>query len=135
VIVADARDRSLLVFDGDCAVCTRAADAAERGFGPTARAVAWQSLSPAELSALHLTEADVAGAAWWVDPTGRRERGHRAIARALQAAGGRRRLLGDLILLPVVRVLAAGLYRVVVVLRHAIPGSTRARGLPGPVGR
>ncbi len=47
-----------------------------------------------------LTRADVDGAVWTIEPSGRRLRGARAVARVLREMGGGWRLLGGLARLP-----------------------------------
>ena len=121
---------SVLVFDGDCGFCTAAAEWAAREFRHGERTEAWQLLGPDFLDQHDLSLDDVSGAAWWVDGSGGRERGHRAIARALMAGGGLRRVLGALILVPPVSWLAAGVYRMVVRWRHLLPGGTPACKVP-----
>jgi len=116
----------VLVFDGDCGFCTSSARWLERGFRHGERAEAWQLLGEEALARFGLTVADASQAAWWVDREGRRERGHRAAGRALEAAGGWRRGVGLLILAPPTSWLAAGTYRLVVRWRHLLPGGTPA---------
>jgi predicted DCC family thiol-disulfide oxidoreductase YuxK len=117
---------AVLVFDGDCGFCTSSARWLERGFRHGERAEAWQLLGDGALAELGLTTKDAKQAAWWVDREGRRERGHRAAGRALEAAGGWRRGAGRLILTPPTSWLAAGAYRLVVRWRHRLPGGTPA---------
>jgi len=121
---------SVLVFDGDCGFCTSAAKWAARAFHHGERAEAWQLLGPDFLDQHHLSLDDVRDAAWWVDGSGDRERGHRAIGRALTAGGGLRRVLGAFVLVPPVSWLAAGVYRVVVRWRYLLPGGTPACKVP-----
>jgi predicted DCC family thiol-disulfide oxidoreductase YuxK len=84
----------------------------------------WQK-APLELYSLSREQAGEA--AWWIEPSGRRHRGHRAIGQALVACGGGWSLAGRLLLLPppVAWVAALG-YRVVARLRHRLPGTTPA---------
>jgi predicted DCC family thiol-disulfide oxidoreductase YuxK len=119
-------EEAVLVFDGDCGFCTSAARWAAREFHHGERAEAWQLLGPVFLERHNLSLDDVTGAAWWVDGVGGRERGHRAVGRALMAGGGLRRVLGVFILFPPVSWLAAGVYRMVVRWRHLLPGGTPA---------
>ena len=71
------------------------------------QAVAWQHLSADQLERLGLTLDDVRRAAWWIDPSGGRSRGHLAIARALRAAHGWPSVVGQILLVPPFRWLAA----------------------------
>jgi len=116
----------VLIFDGDCRFCTAAADRAAAGWTRPAEAVAWQRLGEAGLLELGLTEADVRHAAYWVDGRGRRYRGHRAVAQALLAGSGGRRLAGAVLLVPPVSWLARSGYWVVARYRHRLPGATAA---------
>lgn len=127
-------DVPLLIFDGECRFCTWAAHFAQRRFRCGERAVAWQSLSPETLAAYELTVADVRAAAWWIDAVGTRERGHRAVGRALRAGGAWRGFLGWLCLRPPGSWLAAALYRIVVRVRAHLPGVTPACARASTVG-
>jgi hypothetical protein len=69
---------------------------------------------------------DVREAAWWVDGHGLRERGHRAVGKALLAGGGLRGAIGWLALTPPMSLVAAGIYRLVVRWRHLLPGGIPA---------
>jgi len=124
-VTGHARD-SVLIFDGDCGFCTTAARWAQRGFRRGERAEPWQSVGTQVLDSFGLTRHDVEQAAWWVDADRRRQRGHRAIGRALQAGGGWRRAAGWLVLTPPTSWLGAGIYRLVVRWRHRLPGGTPA---------
>jgi predicted DCC family thiol-disulfide oxidoreductase YuxK len=116
----------LLVYDGDCSFCSSSARwLTARWQGPE-QAVAWQHLSADQLERLGLTLDDVRCAAWWVDPTGRRSRGHLAIARALSAAHGWPSVVGHILLVPPFRWLAAGTYPLIARWRHRLPGGTPA---------
>ncbi|MGD0881133.1 MAG: NAD(P)H-binding protein [Acidimicrobiales bacterium] len=117
---------SILVFDGDCGFCTTAATWAARQFHRGERAEAWQLLGPEILDRHDLSLDDVTEAAWWVDDSGRRERGYRAVGMALLAGGAPRRMVGRLVFVPPVSWLAAGVYRMVVRWRHRLPGGTPA---------
>lgn len=119
-------DQSVLVFDGDCGFCTTAATWTSRRFSHGERAQAWQFLGDEFLEKHHLNSKDVGEAAWWVNDGGLRERGHRAVGRALVANGGLREIVGWLILTPPLSWLAAGVYRVAVRWRYRLPGGTPA---------
>lgn len=139
-MVAPAPERPpLLVFDGDCAFCTSCATWIARrwpeGEG-AARAVTAQGLGAAGLAGLGLTPAQAAAAAWWIDPDGRCWRGHMALARSLEAAGGMWGILGRLLHFVPARWVGAGVYRLVARTRHRLPGGTPAcRRPPAPAER
>jgi predicted DCC family thiol-disulfide oxidoreductase YuxK len=124
--VTPARDRPVLVFDGDCGFCTSCARFIER-LGPDAEVVAWQL---ADLDDLGVTEAQAAEAVRWVEPDGLVRSGHEAIAAALVAAGSVWGLAGRLLLLPGLSWVAARAYRLVAANRYRMPGGTPACALP-----
>lgn len=112
----------MLVFDGDCAFCTRCARFLER-IGPDAEIVAWQLT---DLDELGITEQQATEAVQWVEVDGRVRSGHEAIAATLSTAGGIWRVVGRALLLPGVSWLAARVYRLVADNRHRLPGGTPA---------
>ncbi len=99
----------VLVYDGDCAFCTRCADALRR-IGPDAEIVAWQL---ADLAELGITEQQAAAAVQWVEVDGTIRSRHEAIAAALVSAGRVWSIIGRAILLPGVSSVAARVYRLV----------------------
>lgn len=115
------------MYDGDCGFCTASAKWATADLPPPARLQPWQALDLAELG---LTVHDVTTAAWWFDAEGRRHRGSRAIARALAAGHGYRKLLGRLLLAPPVSWIAVPAYAVVARYRYRLPGGTDACRVP-----
>ncbi|MEI8126345.1 MAG: DCC1-like thiol-disulfide oxidoreductase family protein [Actinomycetota bacterium] len=117
---------AVLIFDGDCGFCTTAAGWATRGFRRGERAVAGQVLEGAFLDQHRLSLEDLGRYVWWVDESGVRESGHRAIGRALRAAGGLRMILGYLSTIPPTSWLAAIVYRLVARWRYRLPGGTPA---------
>jgi predicted DCC family thiol-disulfide oxidoreductase YuxK len=123
---------AVLIFDGECGFCTSAANWAGAKFRGGERTQAWQLLDAGALASLHLTRTEVEQAAWWVDRDGHRDRGHRAIGRALEAGGGWRRAVGSLVLAPPTSWLAAALYRPVVRWRHLLPGGACRLDYPLP---
>ena len=119
------RAKPVLVFDGDCAFCTRCARFLER-IGPDAEIVAWQLT---DLDELGITEQQAAEAVQWVEVDGRVRSGHEAIAATLNSAGRVWRIVGRALLLPGVSWLAARVYRLVANNRHRLPGGTSACAL------
>jgi predicted DCC family thiol-disulfide oxidoreductase YuxK len=116
------RERPVLVYDGDCALCTRCVRVLER-IGPDADIVAWQFSDLAELG---ITEEQAAAAVQWVEIDGTVRSGHEAIAAALSTAGRIWRTVGRTILLPGISWIAATVYRLVADNRYRLPGSTPA---------
>jgi predicted DCC family thiol-disulfide oxidoreductase YuxK len=117
-----ARERPVLVYDGDCGFCTTCARFLER-IGPDAEIVAWQLT---DLAALGVTEEQAADAVQWVAVDGTVRSGHEAIAAVLGAAGWIWRIAGRLIVLPGVSWLAARAYRLTADNRYRLPGGTPA---------
>jgi predicted DCC family thiol-disulfide oxidoreductase YuxK len=116
----------VLIYDGNCSFCSSAARWVSARWHGSQQAIAWQHLSEDELERLGLTRDDVRRAAWWIDPAGRRSRGHMAIARALRAAHGWPSAVGCILLVPPFRWLAAGAYPLIAHWRHRLPGGTPA---------
>ena len=126
----------ILIHDGDCAFCTRAARWIERRWrAGTARSVASQSLDDDALAGFGLTHTDVSEAAWWVAADGTTSRGDRAIAAALCAAPGWTHRLGRALSLPAIRALAPIGYALVAANRHRLPGATEACAAPPEIAR
>jgi predicted DCC family thiol-disulfide oxidoreductase YuxK len=117
-----ARERPVLIYDGDCGFCTTCARILER-IGPDADIVAWQLTDLAELG---LTEEQAAEAVQWVAVDGTVRSGHEAIAAVLSTAGRIWRIPGRLIVLPGVSWLAARAYRLTADNRYRLPGGTPA---------
>ena len=122
----------MLVYDGDCAFCTRAVDIALRRMKVACRAVPWQQV---DLAVLGLTQADVTDKVWWLEPDGTRVSGHRAVAAALRHGSPAFRPIGRLLDADQVTPFAAAGYDLVARNRHRLPGGTAACGVadgPGP---
>jgi predicted DCC family thiol-disulfide oxidoreductase YuxK len=116
------RERPVLLYDGDCAFCTRCAGLLER-IGPEAEIVPWQF---ADLAELGVTEDQATEAVQWVGSDGTVRSGHEAIAAALSGAGWFWRALGRALVLPGVSWVAARTYRLVADNRYRLPGGTPA---------
>ncbi len=114
----------VLVYDGDCGFCTAWAGRAATMLDGRARVVPWQQLEHDGLAGLGLTAEEAGDASWWVDGGGRRFGGAASVAKVLEASGGPRRPLGAAMGVPPVSWLAAGVYALVVRLRHRLPGAT-----------
>ncbi|WP_369136802.1 thiol-disulfide oxidoreductase DCC family protein [Modestobacter versicolor] len=116
-----------LVFDGDCAFCTRSADLARRALPPDVDVVAWQF---ADLAALGTTAARAQTEVLWVDRDGAVSGGAPAVARALRAAGLPWSVPGWVLTVPPVRWVAPFVYRLVAANRYRLPGGTPACRTP-----
>lgn len=114
---------SVLVFDGDCALCTSCAQWASKHVHATAEVIAYQH---ADLLNLGLTAEQCASALQYVDRGGRAHSGAAAVGRFLYEAGGRWRIVGAVLLLPGIRNLSQIVYRVIARNRHRLPGGTAA---------
>lgn len=121
------RDRAVLVYDGDCGICTKSAGFAARRLVPDAGVVAFQHT---DLDALGLTPEECERAVQWVRPSGRVTAGHLAIGDVLRAAGGWWAPLGWLAQIPPTSWLAAVIYRWIAANRHRLPGGTPACSMP-----
>lgn len=120
-------NRALLIYDGNCGVCSSWATWITKKWKEphTAEAVPCQWLSEADLQSLGLSTDDVKRAAWWVED-GQRSRGHAAVARSLVLVGSVWGLVGRLLLVPPVSWPAAVGYSVVSRYRYLFPGGTPA---------
>lgn len=113
----------LLVFDGDCAFCSRCATWVERKAGE--RAVVRPNHA-VDLPALGITPEQVGEEVWWVAADGTAHAGHRAVALAAWSTGGVGILAGRFLLLPGVGLVAGPVYRLIARNRHRMPGGTDA---------
>lgn len=118
---------SILVFDGDCAFCTRAASFITTRIRPGTDIRAWQTL---DLEPLGITEEQCSTAVQWVSDSRETRSGAAAITAMLREAGRGWAALGAFGELPGVRSLAAGTYRVVASNRHRLPGGGPACEMP-----
>lgn len=116
-----------LVFDGDCAFCTRCADVARRLLPADVQVVPWQFVDLAEIGvSAERAQTEVL----WVGRDGAVTGGAPAVARALRAAGRPWWLLGAVLAAPPIRWVAPFGYRLVAANRHRLPGGTAACRLP-----
>ena len=121
--------RPVLVFDGDCSICTTLAGFVERRMRPRYRVAPWQRL---DLGALGLTADACAEALQFVDADGRVFAAQDAVARLLLASAWWWRPFGAVLLVPGVRWVAGVVYRWVARNRSSLPGGTPACALPSP---
>lgn len=121
------RSRPVLVFDGDCGMCTRCAEFVEQQLPSDVEVVAFQLTDRA---ALGLTEEQCERALQWVAPSGQVEQGHRAVAALLIDCGLPWSVLGWITRTPPTSWAAALAYRWIAANRHRLPGGTPACALP-----
>ena len=109
----------LLIYDGDCGFCTWSLDQGRRVLPALPEATTLQTYRGGRLTADQLSRA-----VWFVDATGARWSGHRAIAEVLrrQPHPGWR-VVGAVLAAPPVSWLAALAYRWVAGHRYRLPGS------------
>lgn len=112
----------MLLYDGDCAFCTRCADLIER-IGPDAEIVPWQF---SDLPELGVSAVQASEAVQWVGSDGEVRSGHEAIAAVLGRAGWPWRVAGRTLVLPGLSWFAAKAYRLVADNRYRLPGGTPA---------
>jgi predicted DCC family thiol-disulfide oxidoreductase YuxK len=126
-----ARNEPWLIFDGDCAFCTSSAHwlarRLNRSLGPNVRLVPWQFT---DLAALGTTAERAQREALWVSTDGTIHGGATAFAAWLKFRGGPYAVAGYAMDLPVVRRLAAAVYRVIAKNRHRMPGGSPACARP-----
>lgn len=115
-----------LVYDGDCAFCTRCVDWMSSRMRRLPVIVPWQR---ADLESLGLSAAQCEVALQFVNGDGRISSGERAVARVLLHAGSGWKVLGAVLLVPGVRHLAGLVYRWVARNRHRLPGGTASCGI------
>lgn len=123
----EVMDRPLLVFDGDCAFCTRSVRFVEKRIRRRPDIRSWQSL---DLESLGLSQAQCEEAVQWVGTDGERASAHVAVARTLVHGGKGWAVLGRVLLLPGVEAVAGVVYRWVARNRHRMPGGTAQCNLP-----
>jgi predicted DCC family thiol-disulfide oxidoreductase YuxK len=119
--------RPVVIFDGDCAICTTLSGVIERRLRPPAAVQPWQRL---DLAAYGLTEVDCIEALQYVDADGQVYAGELAVARLLRASRWWARPAGVVIGLPGVRSVAGVVYRWVARNRSRLPGGTPACAVP-----
>jgi len=116
-----------LVFDGDCAFCTKCVAKIPKKAAAALTIVPWQF---ADLEVLGLSPAECIRALQFVDDDASISSGHAAVAAVLRRAGLPWKPIGAVMVLPPVSWLAAGVYRIVAANRARLPGGTAACALP-----
>lgn len=128
-----SRALPIVVFDGDCAFCTRCARFIDRRFGRRMEVASYQSLDAVgRLADLGLDAATCAEALQFVEGRSTRSSGAVAVGRLLVVAGRLWKVIGLVLLAPGIRSLAGVMYRWVARNRHRMPGGSAECALPGP---
>ena len=122
--------RPVLVVDGDCGMCTTAADFVRRRLRRSPADFDIATSQGLDLPALGLTQRECDEALQWVGADGSIASGHEAVAAALRAGSPWVQPVGHLLSAPGVRRVAALAYRWVARHRYMFPGGTRACALP-----
>lgn len=120
----------VLVYDGDCGMCTRAASLVSRRLRPSADTYDVEPSQALDLETLGLTAHQCEEALQWVGADGEVSSAQDAVARMLLASRPVLRPAGAALLLPGVNPLAGVVYRWVARNRHLFPGGTAACQLP-----
>lgn len=121
-----SRTRDTFVFDGDCGFCRRWAEWLGRRLRFGCEIRPYESFE--RLQDVGLTTADVRRRSYWVSATGEVYGGHRGFAAAFRHSRGLWPLLGVVMDLPVIRVVAALVYRWVARHRTRLPAPPRRDG-------
>lgn len=131
--------RPVLVYDGDCGICTKAA----RLIGDTAKAEGRRLRIPTDADVVAFQHADLAALGTtveraeyellWIED-GRVHGGAQAVAELLIDAGGPWRPVGLITRVPPFRWIAHGVYRLIANNRHRLPGGTPPCALPAAQG-
>lgn len=119
-----AMNEPVLIFDGDCGICTRSKNWFQRHSAKPFRAVPFQALRPDELVDWNLTIDEVQRAAYWIDSRNRAFRGSAGIARALLICAQPWRTCGALLRIPPISWIAIPVYALIARNRHHLAGST-----------
>ncbi len=122
-----ARTRPVLVYDGDCGICTKCVGFVERHLTAELDIVAFQH---ADLDSLGLTVKECEEAVQWVEPDGRVTSAHIAVGDLLRATGLRWRPLAFLAQTPPFSWVASVVYKWIARNRDRLPGGTPACAMP-----
>ncbi|MDE3138854.1 MAG: DUF393 domain-containing protein [Acidobacteriota bacterium] len=116
----------MLIFDGDCALCTRGARwLEERWRSPVPIAIAAQRVH-AQHPLLDIpSRRELDESLWWLEGS-RRDAGAAAVARSLLATSWPWRALGLLLLTPPLSWVASPAYSLLARHRHRLPGASDA---------
>jgi predicted DCC family thiol-disulfide oxidoreductase YuxK len=119
--------RPVVIFDGDCGICTTLAGVIETRLRPPGAVQPWQRL---DLTAYGLTDLQCTEALQYVAADGTVYAAERAVAQLLRASRPWARPAGVVLELPGVRWVAGVVYRWVARNRSRLPGGTPACAVP-----
>ena len=122
--------RAILVFDGDCGMCTTCADLVVRRLRGSPDDYDVAPSQRLDLPSLGLTRQECDESLQWVGADGAIASGHDAVAAVLIASRWWVRPAGVALRLPGLHALAGLTYRWVAGHRQAFPGGTPACSLP-----
>lgn len=117
----------MLVYDGDCGICTKCVGFVERHLSQDIDIVAFQH---ADLDALGLSAAECEQAVQWVIPDGTVSSAHIAVGDLLKASGWQWYPLAFLAQIPPFSWVASAAYKWIAANRHRLPGGTPACSMP-----
>ncbi len=120
----------VLVYDGDCGICTTLSKIARTLVMPQGGTVA--ASQELDLAAYGLTQEQCLEALQFVDAGGRVHSAQDAVARLLLAGAPWWKPVGALLLVPGVNGVAGAGYRWVARNRYRLPGASEACALPVP---
>ena len=118
--------RAVLVFDGECGMCSSCARLVRRWLRRSPGDFDVLPFQEADLGRLGLTRQECKEALRWVSADGAIASGHEAVAALLRASRWWARPAGVIITVPGARTLAALAYRWVAGHRYMLPGGTPA---------
>lgn len=121
------RTKPVLVYDGDCGICTKCVGFVERHLTNNLDIVAFQH---ADLDSLGLTPKECEEAVQWVEPDGRVSAAHIAVGDLLAASGWQWRPLAFLARTPPFSWVASVVYKWIAKNRDKLPGGTPACAMP-----
>lgn len=122
--------KPVLIYDGDCGVCTKLSRFVTTGVRSNPVDFSVSAYQDADLDALGLTAEQCDEALQWVSSKGTISSAQDAVARVLLAGRLPFKPLGAVILVPGINALAGVVYRWVALNRHRLPGGTPACSLP-----
>lgn len=122
--------RPLLIFDGDCAICTTSANVITRWIRPRCDVEPWQRT---DIAAFGLTAQECTTAVQFVNAQRRVYSGSRAVMQMLRTAPQPWPVLGAIGDAPGVAWVADRVYRWIAANRDRLPGSTPACAVDQPV--